>query len=73
MTRTKCEECGGRIVRKTVSYDYLGEHIGKFPAEVCGKCGEVVFDEGASENIETKVKEKGLYGLGATTKVGVAG
>lgn len=73
MKRTKCEECGGTIVKKIVGYDYLGEHIGKFPAEVCSECGEIVFDEGVSDNIERKVKEKGLYGLGATTKVGVAG
>ncbi|MDP3765675.1 MAG: hypothetical protein Q8R04_04115 [Nanoarchaeota archaeon] len=73
MKRTKCEECGGKITRKTVSYDYLGEHIGKYEAEVCEKCGEIVFDEGVSEKIEKRVKEMGLYGLGASTKVGVAG
>ena len=73
MNRQKCEECGGRIQRKTVDYDYLGEHIGRFPAEVCVKCGEVVFDEDASDAIERRVKMKGLYGLGATTTVGVAG
>lgn len=73
MIRAKCEECGGRVVRKTVSYDYLGEHIGKFQAEVCSKCGEVVFDEGVSNKIEQRVKQKGLYGLGATTRVGIAG
>lgn len=73
MMRAKCEECGGRIQRKAVDYSYVGEHIGKFEAEVCTKCHEVVFDERASAAIERKVKEKHLYGLGSTTKVGVAG
>lgn len=73
MKRTKCEECGGKITRKIVGYAYLGEHIGRYEAEVCSKCGEAVFDEEASEKIERKVKEIGLYGLGASTKVGVAG
>ena len=73
MQRKKCEECGGRITRKAVDYDYLGEHIGKFEAEVCGKCNEVVFDEGVSEEIEKRVRAKRLYGLGASTKVGIAG
>lgn len=73
MKRTRCEECGGNIAVRSVDYEYLGEHIGKFPAEVCRKCGEVAFDEKASGEIENKVKQKGLYGLGAVTKVGVAG
>jgi len=73
MIRTKCEECGGKITKKIVNYNYLGENIGRFQAEVCAKCGEIVFDEEVSDKIEKIVKEKGLYGLGATTKVGIAG
>lgn len=73
MKRQRCEECGGRIEKKLVDYDYLGEHIGKFQAEVCCKCGEVVLEEDVSDEIEKRVKEKGLFGLGATTTVGVAG
>lgn len=73
MKRTICEECGWKIENKVVNYDYLGEHIGKYEAEVCSKCGEIVFDEDVSKKIERKVKEIGLYGLGASTKVGIAG
>ena len=72
MKRIKCEECGGKIVKRIVNYDYLGEYIGKFEAEVCSRCGETVFDEGVSKKIENKVKELGLYGLGTTTRVGIA-
>ena len=73
MKRTKCEECGGKIERRTVGYNYLDEHIGRFPAEVCAKCGEIVFDEKISDEIEKIVKENGMYGLGATTRVAIAG
>ena len=71
--RTKCEECGGRIVTKYVDYAYLGESIGRFEAEVCKKCSETVFDEAISDEIARKVQEKGLYGLEARTTIGIAG
>jgi hypothetical protein len=73
MKRIKCEECGGNIIKKIVNYDYLGEGVGRYEAEVCSKCGEIVFDEDVSNKIEKRVKEMGLYGLGASTKVGIAG
>ena len=71
--RIKCEECGGRIVNKKVDFSMYGISLGKFPAEVCTKCGEEVFTEETSDKIERITKEKGLYGLEAKTKIGVAG
>lgn len=71
--RTKCEECGGKIVRKKVEYEFYGIKIGKFPAEVCSKCGEITFEEEVSRQITKKTKDMGLWGLEARTKVGVAG
>jgi len=71
--RKICEECGGKIIKKKVDHCYLGEFIGNFPAEVCQKCGEVVFDEGVSKEMTEIVKQKGLWGLGARTKVGKVG
>ena len=69
MKREKCEECGGRIVKKEVEFKLYGESLGMFPAEVCTKCGEEIFDEATSDKIDEKAKEKGLWGLGANTKV----
>ena len=71
--RKICEECGGKIIRKKVDHLYLGEFIGKFPAEVCQKCGETIFDEGVSRKMTEIVKSKGLWGLGARTKIGQVG
>jgi len=73
MKRTKCEECKGKIITKKVPFKMYGVNLGNFKAEVCTKCGEEVFDEEVSDEIEKITKEKGLYGLGAKTKVGVVG
>jgi hypothetical protein len=73
MKRTKCEECGGRIVKKNVDYEFYGIKIGKFPAEVCSKCGEICFEEDVSRQITMKTKEMGLWGLEVRTKIGLAG
>ena len=71
--RNVCEECGGKIVKKKVEHYYLGEFIGNFSAEVCQKCGETVFDEDVSKKMTEIVRKKGLWGLGARTKVGRVG
>ena len=73
MKRKICEECGGKITYKKVDYILLGLNLGKFSAEVCTKCGEQVFDEEVSGKIDTIVKQKGLWGLGAKTRVGKIG
>jgi len=73
MIRTKCEECGGKIIKKNIDFVMYGVKLGKFPAEVCQKCGEEVFDEGVMEKIETLAKQKGLWGLEAKTKIGTSG
>ena len=69
----KCDECGGSVERKRVDYLFLGENLGKFDAEVCTKCGEMLFDEDASKKITEAAKEKGLWDLSAKAKVGKVG
>lgn len=71
--RTKCEECNGKIIKKNVPFSLYTVHLGSFPAEVCAQCGEECFDEEASEMIDDAAKTKGLWGLSARAKVGVAG
>ena len=69
-----CYICGkGKLERKKVSYLLLGEHLGKFEAEVCGVCGEQFFDEKADKEITRAAKEKGLWGIMTKTKIGQAG
>lgn len=73
MIRDKCDECSGKLVERQVDFAIFGVGIGKFPAEVCTKCGEEVFTEETSAKIDEVVKEKSLYGLAAKTTVGKSG
>ena len=61
MERKICEECGGKIIKKKVDHYYLEEFIGNFPAEVCQKCGEVVFDEDVSRTMTRIVQFQRRY------------
>jgi len=70
----KCYECEkGNLVKKKVKYEKYGILIGKYPAEVCPKCGEVFFDSSVVAEIEEKVKKIGLWGLRNKTKIGTSG
>ena len=71
--RMKCEECGGKIIVKTVPYSIYETKVGNFTAEVCQKCGEVCFSEEESKKITQKTKEMGLWGLETKTKIGKVG
>lgn len=73
MKRIKCEECGGKIIRKSVKYSIYGVEIGKFPAEVCIKCKETCFSEETSREITKRTKKLELWGLESKTKLGMAG
>ncbi len=63
----------GAYQPKKVLYHFLGENIGTFPALVCNHCSETVFESTSSEQIETEVKHRGLWGLRARTKVAEVG
>lgn len=69
-----CYECEkGQLVRKNAEYEQYGLVIGKYPAEVCEKCGEVFFGGEAVEKIEQELKKRGLWGLGIKTQIGTSG
>lgn len=61
MEKTICEECGGEIIQKKVSYSVYDIKVGDFEAEVCKKCGEVCFSEEESKKITSKTKEMGAF------------
>ncbi len=61
--RIKCTECEGSYVKKKVPYDYLGQRIGVYPALVCNKCGDTMFERPACQAMEKELKRRGLWGL----------
>ena len=73
MERKVCEECGGKIIKKNVDYIFLGENLGKFPAEVCTQCREQVFEEQVTRRIAAITKQKGLWGLHDRARVNQIG
>ena len=71
---TACYLCEkGLLQQKEVPYTLYGELLGRFKAEVCSSCGETFFSEETSRKITKAVKAKGLWGLGAQTKIAQAG
>lgn len=73
MIRKKCDECNGKITHKKVPYELYGIKLGDFPAEVCGKCGEICFSEEVSRKMTQVAKKKGLWGLETKTTIGKVG
>jgi len=69
-----CYECEkGRLVKKNIAYEQYGIIIGKYPAEVCQRCGETFFSSKAVEDIEQELKKRGLWGLGIKAQIGTSG
>jgi ribosomal protein L32 len=74
MKVTKCYECGqGKLQKKLVPYVRYGVHLGKFSAQVCGKCDEEFYDGQTFDKIEQAAKKAGVWGLSMKTKVGKNG
>ena len=69
MARNKCEECGGNLLKKKVEFKIYGIILGLFPADVCSKCGEELFDEKISQEIDELAKKRGLWGLDRKVKI----
>ncbi len=71
---TKCYLCEKGVLQvREVPYSVYGEPVGKFKGEICEACGETFFDEETSLKITEATKAKGLFGMGAKTKIGQAG
>ncbi|MEK6960278.1 MAG: hypothetical protein AABX47_03835 [Nanoarchaeota archaeon] len=69
-----CTSCAaGKIEKRRVPYNFLGEKIGLFDALVCDKCDETLFEPEAADKIEEEVRKKGLWGLRARTKISKVG
>jgi len=68
-----CPICEDKMERKQVEFRFGDISFGKFDADVCLKCGENFFTEEASDEIDKKSKELGLWGLSRKTKISYSG
>lgn len=73
MIKEKCWECDGNYKYKMVDFSVYGVSLGKFKAKVCDKCGDTIFNEDVSDQIDKIAKKKGLWGLESKTKIGKVG
>ncbi len=58
----KCS-CGGNLKRSKVEVEFFGINFGVRDTEVCTLCGSEYLDQDTLKEIETKVKEKNIFGL----------
>lgn len=65
--------CKGKMIRKNSPYSFAGVLFGEYDSEACLKCGEVFYMEEASNQIEQKAKELGLWGIGKKIAIGKSG
>jgi len=70
----KCISCEkGEMLKKKIEYIQCGYSFGKFDAFICSQCGEALFEGSASEQIEKKAKELGVWGLAKKVRIGTSG
>ncbi|MBI4450373.1 YgiT-type zinc finger protein [Candidatus Woesearchaeota archaeon] len=69
----KCVMCGGTTERKTAEYREQGVLLGKYPADVCTKCGEAYYDSATARVIQQQSRSKGLHGSAEKATVGEVG
>ncbi|MBI2670862.1 AbrB/MazE/SpoVT family DNA-binding domain-containing protein [Candidatus Woesearchaeota archaeon] len=66
----KCPICEKGILKKEIIKEYMfGFYLGEFPAEICSGCNESFTDSITTKEIEKIARKKGLWDLGATTKI----
>ncbi|MBI4043835.1 MAG: AbrB/MazE/SpoVT family DNA-binding domain-containing protein [Candidatus Diapherotrites archaeon] len=68
-----CPLCEGKLVRVKEPYSYGDLKLGVFEADKCAKCHEAFFTEEASDKIDAKAKQLGVWGLGKEGKLGYSG
>ncbi len=70
----KCPVCEKGTLRNILEKSVMfGVDLGTYPAQRCTACHEAFFDENAARQIEHVAKRKGIWGLGAKTKVSRSG
>jgi hypothetical protein len=66
----KCPSCEKGNLKNGLTREYMfGVFLGEFLAEVCVRCAESFTDEATTKKIEQAARKKGVWGLGADTKI----
>ena len=68
-----CPICNKKMIKRKEPYFFGNIKLGEFEAEKCGKCNDVFFTEKASDAIDKKAKEIGIWRIGKEGKLGYSG
>lgn len=69
-----CPVCGkGSLRPGRKEFSMYGISFGKFPAQVCDACGEAIFSEKVSRQIQQMAKRKGLWGIAKRVRITYSG
>lgn len=69
----ECPICGGKLKNEKAPFWFSDIKLGEYEADVCTKCGEAFYTEDASNQIEQRAKELGLWGIGKRVVIGQSG
>ncbi len=69
----ECPACRQKMKPGKYPYAYTDISLGLFEGEKCAHCGEIFFSEKASDEIDRKAKEIGIWGMGKEGIVGTSG
>lgn len=56
-----CPQCGAEFIRALIRFEYEGQLVGYYPADVC-KAGHKFLTQESSRAIDSTLKRRGLWG-----------
>lgn len=66
----ECPSCGKKALRaKQVREQMFGVDLGEFEGEVCAGCGEEFLGSEAMDELESRAKKLGIWGLASKVKI----
>lgn len=66
----RCPDCGkGFLHPAKVHEEMFGVDLGEYDGEVCDRCGESFLSRKSMDQLETRAKALGLWGLATKVKV----
>jgi hypothetical protein len=72
VSRVRCK-CGGKLKRGFTEVEFFGIDFGVRRTSVCKDCGSEYLSQEVMEELESKVKRRGLFGLERRGRVAKSG
>ena len=66
-------KCGGKLKRGVTELEFFGVDFGIKKADICTECGSEYLSQEVLEEVEMKIKKRGLFGLEKKGRVAKSG